>query len=90
MLGAPFAFKLLLALVLLAHGVLFVVLYRRYVDVALARARVPTAWVRSRPRPGEGALRAQAAISAIAVTTATLMGVCFVLLLGTLLIGSLR
>lgn len=90
MLGAPFAFDLVLALVLLAHGVLFVVLYRRYVEAALTRARLPTAWVRPGPRPGETSLRAQAAISAIAVTTATLMGVCFVLLVATLMIGALR
>ena len=88
------AVQVLIGAVVAVHGVLFVVLYRRYLARALTRPGLASAWATRHDgharRPGERAARAQAIISAVAVTTVTMMGAFFVLILLVILIGAVR
>ena len=88
------AVKVLIGAVVAVHALLFVVLYRRYLERALTRPGLASAWATRHDghasRPGERAARIQAVISAVAVTTVIMMGTFFVLMLLVVIIGAIR
>jgi len=87
----------LLLVAVVAHVGLLVHLYRVYAARALARPALPSARLAPsgnlgapRVQPGEFVVRVQAAISALAVTAVIFMATCFVVIVGTLVVGVVR